>query len=75
MTNMTLAIPEDLKNIMDKYKTIKWSEVARGAIWEKARKLELMDALLAKSEMTEEDALELGRKVKEGIARRHGLIK
>lgn len=75
MTNMTLAIPEDLMAIMRKYKDIKWSEVARRAMREKAQKLELMDKLLAKSEMTEEDALEIGRKVNRGIAKRHGLIK
>ena len=75
MTNMTLAIPEDLYEIMQKHKTIKWSEVAREAIWEKARKLELMDKILAKSKLTEEDALKIGRKVNEGIARHHGLIK
>lgn len=39
-----------------------------------AVKLELMNKLLANSKLTEEDALELGRKVKKGIARRHGLL-
>ena len=48
MVNMTLAIPEDLKKIMEKHKTIKWSEVARDAIWSKARKLEMMDTFLLK---------------------------
>ena len=75
MTNMTLAIPEDLKKIMEKHKTIKWSEVARQAMWDKARKLELMDVLVAKSEMTEEDAPVLVRKILHGTAKRHGLIK
>ena len=75
MTNMTLAVPEDLHEIMRKYDTIKWSEIARQALWNQARKLELMDKLLAKSKLTEEDALEIGRKINKGIARRHGLIK
>jgi len=74
MTNMTLAIPEDLHEIMKKHSEIKWSEVARHAIWEKARKLELMDKLLANSKLTEEDALRMGREVNKGIVRRHGLI-
>jgi len=74
MTNMTLAIPEDLHEIMKKHSEIKWSEVARHAIWEKARKLELMDKLLANSKLTEEDALRIGREVNKGIARRHGLV-
>ena len=75
MTNMTLAVPEDLHRIMEKHKDIKWSEVARRAMWEKARKLELMDKLLANSELTEKNALEIGHKIKHGIAKRHGLIK
>jgi hypothetical protein len=75
MTNMTLAIPEDLHNIMKKHSEIKWSEVARQAIWTQARKLELMDNLLSKSEFTEKDALILGRKIKQGIAKQHGLVK
>lgn len=72
---MTLAIPEDLHKIMKKHSEIKWSEVARQAIWTQARKLELMDSLLSKSELTEKDALTLGRKIKQGIAKQHGLVK
>lgn len=75
MTNMTLALPEDLHEILKKHSQIKWSEVARRALWDQARKLELMDKLLANSKLTEEDALEIGRKINRGIARRHGLIK
>lgn len=74
MSNLTLAVPEDLQHIMDKHKDIKWTEVARQAMWEKARKLEIMDKLLAKSELTERDAEEMGRKVKHGIAKKHGLV-
>ena len=74
MTNMTLAVPEDLHEIMEKHSDIKWSEVARQAMWEKARKLELMDKLLAKSELTEEDAERIGHKIKHEIAKRHGLV-
>ena len=73
MTNVTLAVPEDLHMIMQKHKDIKWSEVARQAMWEKARKLELMDKLLAKSTLTEQDAFEIGRKIKHGIAKKHGI--
>jgi hypothetical protein len=75
MTNMTLAIPEDLHKIMKKHSEIKWSEVARQAILIHAKKLELMDNLLSKSEFTEKDALTLGRKIKQGIAKQHSLMK
>jgi len=43
-------------------------------MWEQARKLELIDDILSKSELTEEDALEIGRKIKREIAKKHGLV-
>ena len=35
MTNMTLAVPEDLHEIMRKHNEIKWSEIARKGIIDK----------------------------------------
>ena len=75
MTNMTLAIPEELNKIMKKHKEIKWSEVARQAMWLQAKKLELMDNLIRKSELTDKDAIAIGNKIKHGIAKKHGLVK
>jgi len=40
MTNMTLAIPEPIYRVMKRHKEVKWTEVARKAIEEKARLLE-----------------------------------
>lgn len=71
MTNMTLALPEELHIIMKKHTEIKWSEVARKALWLKARKLEIMNKILSKSELTEEDVKQIGRKIKQSIAKRH----
>ena len=73
MTNMTLAIPEDLHNIMRRHKEIKWSEVAREALRGQAQKIEIMDKILSKSKISEKDALEISRKVNAEIAKRHGL--
>ncbi len=73
MTNLTLALPEDLHAMMEKHKDVKWTEVARHAMREKAMKLELMEKLLAKSKLTEKDAEEIGHKIKHGIAKRHGI--
>ena len=74
MTNMTFAVPEELMAIMKRHKEIKWSEVARQALVEKADELKLMDQLVSKSRLTEKDAMEIGRKIKEGIAKRHRLL-
>jgi len=73
MTNMTLAIPEELHKLMKKHSQIKWSEIARQAIWTQAKKMELMNKILSNSRLTEEDALELGKKINKGISKRHGL--
>ncbi len=74
MTNMTLSIPEDLHNLIRKHSEIKWSEVARQAMWIQAKKLQIMDNILSKSELTEEDAEKIGNKIKKEIAKKHGLI-
>ncbi len=75
MTNMTLAVPEELHDIMQKHSEIKWSEVARQALWGKARKLELMNKILSKSGLTDEDAERIGHKIKQEIAKRHRLAR
>ena len=41
----------------------------------KGKKLEIMDKILSKSKLTEQDALDIGREINKGIAKRHGLIK
>ena len=73
MTNMTLALPEELHGIMKKHQEVKWSEIARQAIWNHARKIHLMNQLLEKSELTEEDAERIGEKIKKEVAKKHGL--
>ncbi len=70
MTNMTLAVSEDLHKIMQKHREVKWSEVARQALWQHAKKLELLDKLLSKSQLTEEDALDIGKRIKSSVAKK-----
>ena len=74
MVSITLSVPQELKEEMDTHPELNWSEVARQAIREKIILLNKMDAILERSKLTEKDAIELGRKVKRGIAKRHGLI-
>ncbi len=60
MANVTLAVSEELRKIMRSHPEMKWSEVARQAMRNYAKKLELMDEVTRKSKLTEKDALELG---------------
>ncbi|HIH50500.1 MAG: hypothetical protein ABSE71_03690 [Candidatus Micrarchaeaceae archaeon] len=73
MPNITISVSEELYTSIKRHKQIRWSEVARRAMQMYAQKLALLDKLLEDSEMTEKDAVELGKKIKHGMAKRHGL--
>lgn len=73
MSKVSVRVPEDLKQSMDKHQKINWSEIARDAFRKELKKIELADSIASKSELTAEDAEEISEKVKEGIAERHGL--
>jgi len=69
MTNVTLAIPEDLRLKMKAHSEIRWSEVIRKSIAEKIDALELMDKLASKSKLTKMDVDFLSKKVDSGVAK------
>ncbi len=73
MTNITLAIPEDLHSRMKKHSEIRWSEVIRKTISEKIETLEMMDKLAGKSKLTKEDVEELANKIDSSVARKLGI--
>jgi len=72
MVNVTLSVPERLHKVMKSHPEIKWSEVARQAIWQYAERLELLDSIAKKSALTEEDARKIDERIKEGLAERYG---
>ena len=74
--NVTLSIPRDLKMEMESFSEINWSEVMRNTLSERVRRLEMLknlDKLTAGSTLSEKDVEILSKKIKEGIAKRHGL--
>ena len=71
---MTLSIPKELHEKMKCMSEIKWSEIARRAIEERINDLEVMNRIASKSKLTKKDVDEISRKIKRGIAKRHGLI-
>lgn len=82
MPNITLSIPDETFEIMKKYKEIRWSEIARQAIEKFSKKLELLNkidyeekielfnALLKDSEVTEADIRKIDNEVKDNIFKR-----
>ena len=70
MATITLAVPEELKQKMALFPEMNWSAVARKAILERIKVLEEMNKKLAKSTLTEEDTVSLGRKVKHVVSKK-----
>jgi len=66
---VTIAVPDQLKALMDKRPEMNWSEVARKA-WKRQLelldRLEELDRLTGKSAATEEDVEELTRLIRKG---------
>ena len=67
MPNMTLSLPEDVYKIVKNHKEVRWSEIARRAIEDYAKKIALLNTMTAQSDLTEEDIMTLDTKVKSGI--------
>lgn len=74
MVSVAVRISDDLKSIINELPWINWSELAREEVLERAKRhllLKKLDKMLEKSELTEEDCLRLGEKVKEGMWKRY----
>ena len=72
MANMTLSVSDDLQKKMKQHTEIKWSDIARQAFESKLGQLEFMEKVLAKSNLTEDDAERIGHKIKGEIRKRFG---
>lgn len=73
MVSVTLSIPEETKELMNRFSEINWSGFIRASIEQKAKQLSWKERMLKKLEHDKEFenwAVEMGRKVNEGIARR-----
>jgi hypothetical protein len=68
MVSITLAVPAEMKKEMDGYPEINWSAVAREAITRKLVILKRFREFSKDSELTEEDAIRLGRAVNKSLA-------
>lgn len=63
MTNITLAVPDELHKRMRMHSEIRWSEVVRKSISQKVEVLEVMDKIAKKSKLTKKDVDEISHKI------------
>ena len=74
MVSITLSVSAEMKKQMAKFPEMKWSEIAREAIRQRLVMLMKFKEFTKDSTATEEDALELGRKVNEDLAKRYAKL-
>ena len=68
MTTLTLAVPDEMKEKMDSFPEMNWSEVARQAFGRKIEDMEFLRKFKEKSKLTKADALRLGKEVNREVS-------
>ncbi|MBI5399424.1 hypothetical protein HZB07_02235 [Candidatus Saganbacteria bacterium] len=71
MASVTLEIPVELNEKMKHFPDLNWSAIARQAFMQKLRDLEFLAGFKAESELTQADALALGRKINASAAKKY----
>ena len=71
MVSLTLSVPEDIKQEMDGFPEINWSAIAREAIQKRLIMLHKFREFTKDSELTEEEALKIGRELNKKLAKRY----
>lgn len=72
MVGITVAVPKEIEREMKSFPEVNWSAVAREAIRNKIIILQKFKNFSHESELTEKDALELGKKVNKSLATCYG---
>jgi len=75
MVSITLSVSEELKQEMEKFPEINWSEIARASIKIKILQLRILKEISSKSTLTEKDALEIGKKINKSMHEHYSNLK
>ena len=71
MTVVSIQIPVDVEKILEEHKEVNWLEIASNAIVAEAKRIDLLEQLVEKSKLTEEDVIGLDHKIKQGLSKRY----
>jgi hypothetical protein len=74
MANITISVPKELKAKMNRFPEINWSRLTSILLSQKIKRLELLkelDETLADSKLTDEDCVDLGKRLKKEIVKKY----
>ena len=70
MGNISISVPDNLKQKITKLEEVNWSAVAREAFEEKIKQIEFLRKLASKSKLTEKDAKNITDKISLNMAKK-----
>ena len=70
MGTLSVSVPEELRTRMARIDEVNWSAVARKAFEEKVAEIDILQKIASKSKLSEKDALDIGRKINESMAKK-----
>jgi len=70
MGNISISVPDDLKQKIANLEEVNWSAVARVAFEEKINQIEFLRKIISKSKLTKKDAKEISDKINIGMAKK-----
>jgi len=70
MGNISISVPDDLKQKIANLEEVNWSAVARVAFEEKINQIEFLRKIISKSKLTEKDAKEISDKINISMAKK-----
>ena len=72
MVSITLSVPSELKQKMDKFAWLNWSALAREAFEKRMKQLEALEKFqegLENSKLTDEDCIKIGRELRKSMSK------
>lgn len=67
MVEIVVDVPDEIERAMREHKLMDWSKIAADALRQRIAQLELLEAIASESKLTEEDSIELGRKINKSL--------
>ena len=71
MSKLMFQVPDDVGETLSRHPEIPWDSIVSEAIWQYAKKLDLLDRLTAQSTLTPNDVKDLDRIIKRDILKKY----
>jgi len=74
MPSLTLSVPKELKEKMDRFAWLNWSSIAREAFDKRMRQLEILKQFeedFSESKLTDNDCIKFGRELKQAMSEKN----